>query len=138
MIAKRLSQNSSNKSEFEKAAPDCEEALQISGYNIKLQYEAPKKPKSRNRRQNTIWFNPPYNATIKTNIEKEFFCLLNKHFPKLSTFHKLFNRNNVKLSYSCTPSMSFIISFDNLELLQKSTPAIPCTLCYCRKNTTGL
>ena len=45
MIAKRLSQNSSNKSKFEKEAPDYAEALQISGYNIKLHYEAPKKPK---------------------------------------------------------------------------------------------
>ena len=35
MIAKRLSQNSRNKREFEKAAPDYEEALQKSGYNIK-------------------------------------------------------------------------------------------------------
>ena len=79
--AKRLSQNSNNKSEFEKAAPDYEEALKMSGYYIKLQYEAPKKPKSRNRRQNTIWFKPLYNATVKTNIGKAFLRLLNKHFP---------------------------------------------------------
>ena len=108
MIAKSLSQNSIDKSEFEKAAPDYGKALQKSGYNIKLQYKVPKKPKSRNRRQNSIWFNPPYNATVKTNIGKEFFRLLNKHFPKHSSFHQLFNRNNVKLSYSCTPSMSSI------------------------------
>ena len=137
IIAKRLSQNSSNKSEFEKAAPDYEKVLQKSGFNIKLQYIAPKKPKSRNRRRNTIWFNPQHNATVKTNIGKEFFCLLNKHFPKHSPLRKLFNRNNVKLSYSCTPSMSSIILSHNRELLQeKPTPAIPPTLCNCRKNTT--
>ena len=91
----------------------------------------------RNRRRNTIWFNPPYTATVKTNIGKEFFRLLNKHFPKHSLFHKLFNRNNVTLSYSCTPSMSSIISSYNGELLQeKPTPATPPTLCNCRKNTS--
>ena len=42
MIAERLSQNSSNKIEFTKAAPIYKEALQKSGYNIKLQYEVPK------------------------------------------------------------------------------------------------
>ena len=47
MIAKRLFQNSGNKSEFEKAAPNYEEALRKSGYNIKLQYEAPKKQKTK-------------------------------------------------------------------------------------------
>ena len=89
MIAKRLFRNCCNKSEFEKEAPDYEEALQKSGYNIKLHYEAPKKPKSRNTRRNAIWFSPLYKATVKTNIGKEVFRLLNKHFTKHSLFHKL-------------------------------------------------
>ena len=75
MISKRLSQNSSNKSDFEKAATDYEEVLQKSGYNIKLQYKVPKKPKSRNRKRNTIWFNPPYNAIVKTNIGRIFLSV---------------------------------------------------------------
>ena len=57
MIVKPLSQNSCNKREFVIAAPNYE-SLQKSGYKIKLQYEAPKKPKSRNRGRNAIWFNP--------------------------------------------------------------------------------
>ena len=73
------------------------------------------------------------------NICKNFFRILNKHFPKHSPFHKLFNRNNVKLSYSCTPSVSSIISSLKRELLQeKPTPSMPptlCILCNCRKNT---
>ena len=86
IIAKRLSQNSSNKSELEKAAPDYEKVLQKSGFNIKLQYKAPKKPKSRNRRRNTIWFNPPHNATVKTNIGKEFFLSVKQAFSQTQPF----------------------------------------------------
>ena len=64
-------------------------------------------------------------------------CLLNTHFPKNSPCHQLFNTNNVKLSCSCTPFMSSIISSHNRELLQKKpASAIPPTLCNCRKNTT--
>ena len=87
MISKRLFQNSCNKSDFEKAAPDYEEVLQKSGYNIKLQYKVPKKPKSRNRKRNTIWYNPPYNAIVKTNIGRIFFCLLTLYLP--GYFHTL-------------------------------------------------
>ena len=64
------------------------------------------------------------------------FRQLNKHFPKHIPFHKFFNRNTVKLSYSCTPSMSSIILFNNRELLhEKPTPAISHTLCNRWKNT---
>ena len=117
MIAKHLSQNSSNKNEFEKAAPDYEEAFYkrvdtTSNCNMK---------RPRNSNQETeveihFGLTPPYNATVKTNLGKELFRLLIKHFPKQSPFHKLFNRNNVKSSYSCTPTMSFIIAFHNREL----------------------
>ena len=27
--------------------------------------------------------------------------IVNKHFPRLRKYYKLFNRNNIKLSYSC-------------------------------------
>ena len=38
--------------------------------------------KKRNRR--IILFNPPFTQTVKTNVAKLFFSLLDKHFPKVS------------------------------------------------------
>ena len=37
-----------------------------------------------------------------TNIGKSFLSLLNKHFPPNHRYHKIFNRQTVKLSYSCS------------------------------------
>ena len=56
---------------------------------------------------------PPYAMNVKTNIGKEFFKLLNKHFPLNNELNKLFNKNTVKLSYSCTKNMDAIITAHN-------------------------
>ena len=45
-----------------------------------------------------MWFNPPYNRNVKTNIGYNFLRLVDKHFPKGSTLHKIFNWNNLKVS----------------------------------------
>ena len=56
---------------------------------------------SRRRTQNIIWFNPPFSQTVKTNVAKLFFRLLDKHFPKFHSLYKIFNRNIIIVSYSC-------------------------------------
>ena len=40
-------------------------------------------------------------TTNKTNVDYNFLRLVDKHFPKGSTLHKIFNRNNLKVSFSC-------------------------------------
>ena len=55
------------------------------------------------------WFNPPYSKHVKTNIGKIFMKLTSKHFPKQHKY-KIFNKNTVKLSYSCMPNMLSIIT----------------------------
>ena len=52
--------------------------------------------KKRKRKHNTIWYNAPYSAILKTNVGKIFFKLLNKHYPRRHKFYKLFNKNTVK------------------------------------------
>ena len=47
-----------------------------------------------------IWFNSPYSANVKTNVGKIFMRLFDKHFPRHHKYYKLFNRNNIKLSYN--------------------------------------
>ena len=61
--------------------------------------------KTKNRKRKIIWFNPPFSLDVSTNIGKKFFSLLGKHFPKTHQLHKLFNRNNVKVSYSSLPKV---------------------------------
>ena len=60
----------------------------------------------RNRKQQIIWFNPPFNLKTQTKIGKLFLNLLDKHFPPHNKLHKLFNRTNVKISYSCMSNIN--------------------------------
>ena len=57
---------------------------------------------------------------LKTNVAKKFLTLLDKCFPKSHKFHKLFNRNNVKVSYSCLPNISNIITSHNRKVLSNT------------------
>ena len=64
-----------------------------------------------------IWFNPPFSFNVSTNIGKKFFSLLGKHFPKTHQFHKLFNRNNFKVSYSSLPNFKIVINGHSKNIL---------------------
>ena len=64
---------------------------------------------SRNRARNITWFNPLYSQNVKTNIGKTFLNLVKKHFPRDHKLYKIFNRNTLKLSYSCMSSMYRLI-----------------------------
>ena len=56
--------------------------------------------------------------------------LINRHFPKSHRLHKIFNRNTVKVSYSCIQNMSKIYKGYNCKI--SSTPCNQRTLCNCR------
>ena len=60
-----------------------------------------------------IWFNPPYSMNVEINIEKTFLKPIDKHFPKINKFHKIFNKNNVKVSCSCLPNFAKMIKSQN-------------------------
>ena len=79
----------------------CNDALKTSGYHENLRYINIKNRnnnRSKNRPRYIIWFNPPYSANVQTNVARSFLFLIDKHFPKAHILHKLFNRNNVKVS----------------------------------------
>ena len=73
--------------------------------------------KSRTRKRKIIWFNPPFNKAVTTNIGKEFLKLIDKHFHPSHTFHQIFNRNTIKISYSCTQNMKTIINRHNKNII---------------------
>ena len=86
--------------------------------------------------QNTK-FNPPFSKNVKTNIARNFLCLIDKHFPPNHKLHKIFNRDTVKVSYSCMNNVKSIISKHNTRITGRSKPQCevidPCT---CRDKKT--
>ena len=64
-----------------------------------------------------MWFNPPYSANIKTNVGRAFFSLMAKHFNKDPLLIKLFNKNNLKLSYGAMPSIGAAIKCHNNKII---------------------
>ena len=60
--------------------------------------------------------------------------LIDKHFPRHHKFHKLFNFNNVKLSYSCIPNMKSVIQKHNSKIMEDPKAAHNKT-CTCRQKS---
>ena len=84
-INKRLCENSANEQLFNTIKPVYENALRKSGYKSSLKYsEDIHQHNSKKRTTPKIWFNPPFAQTVKTNVAKSFFRLLNNIFLSLT------------------------------------------------------
>ena len=88
---------------FDKAAPYCNSALKASGYREMIQYNPSNSGGcntiARKKKRKIIWFNPPCSKNVHRNISNKFLRLLSKHLPKNYRLYKIFNQNNVKVSY---------------------------------------
>ena len=63
------------------------------------------------------------------------YCnLVEKHFPREHKFHKTFNRNNIKVSYSCMPNIKSAINSHNRKILHPPVNSQSRT-CNCIKKT---
>ena len=120
-ISRRINKLSSDEHVFNSTKDLYNNALKNSGYkqNVKFQnnvfVEVQKRKNNRGRK--IVWFNAPYICSVATNIGKNFFLLLEKHSPKTHIFYKIFNRKNVRVSYSLTPNISSIIKSHNNKVL---------------------
>jgi len=121
-IESRLNKLSSNKNIFIEASKHYQTALNTCGYDYKLQHKVHenKQTNKNKRKRNILWFNPPYSKNVSTNIGKRFFQLIQKHFPKTHKWHKIFNRNNLKISYSCMPNIRSIINTHNQRIINSN------------------
>ena len=70
----------------------------------------------RKRARKVTWFNPPYSKNVVTRVGQKFLKLIDKHFPVGCKLRKVFNRNTIKVSYSCMPSMGSIIRQHNARI----------------------
>ena len=100
-VERWFSKLSSNEKILNDSIPIYQEALMKAGYNHKLTYQKydQKKGNSQQRKRQIIWFNPPYSKNVATNIGNFFLSLMDKLFAPHHKLHKLFNQNNVKISY---------------------------------------
>jgi len=146
-VETRISKLSSNRKIFEEASGEYNRALKDSGYKETIQFNNDsdiqdasnkeeqaehRRKRKKNRKRRIIWFNPPYSCNVKSNVGKTFLRLLNKHFPKGSKLHKIFNKNTVKISYSCMKNMGSIIKSHNARINKKCKQEQEKT-CNCRK-----
>ena len=138
--SRRLSSVSSDHDVFNEASAPYQEALRNSGYAFKLEFKPPpQQPPSQKRKlqRNVIWFNSPYNKSVKTNIARAFVSLIERSFPAGHKQRTIFNRNNIKLSYSCMPNVKQIIDGHNKAILKTAETVQPQksegNTCSCRK-----
>ena len=69
-----------------------------------------------------------------TTLDTNLFKLSTISFPPNHPLHKTFNRNTLKLSYSCMPNVHCIVSGHNKTILNKQNTwpemrdmRLPCT-----------
>ena len=120
--------------------PMYNKAVHESRYEINFKYWNEAKTNANNRRRrNIVLFNFIFSENIKTNIGHEFLNLLTKLFPKHHWLHKIFNKNNIKINYSCMLNMFAVISNHNKELLstllKADRPPTTHPHCNCRIKT---
>ena len=130
MINRRICEISCNEEEYKKAKPTYKNALEKSGFNEEMSFKKYEKVK-RKRKRNVMYFNPPFSKSVKTNVGNEFLKLVSKHFPVSHKYRSLFNKNNLKISYSCMTNVGNIIKAHNAKVL--SSPEDNSRECNCRK-----
>ena len=77
----------------------------------------------------------PFSKNVKTNIGRAFISLIDRCFPTGHKLRKIFNRNTIKLSYSCMPNVKQIIDSYNKNILKKAVQPQGTTTktCNCRR-----
>ena len=90
---------------------------------------------NRSRKRKVTWFNPPFSKSVSTNVGKYFLNLVDKHFPANHKFRKLFNRNNLKISYSCMRNIKSVVNVHNKSVMKEQSQTNTRT-CSCPRNTT--
>ena len=134
-ILRRINKLSSDKFIFENSKDLYNSALSNSGFKDKIKFNPDYKrniSKNNRRKRKTIWFNPPYSNNVSTIIGKNFLTILDRHFPKSHKLHKIFNRNNVKISYSSMSNFSSFINSHKKKIINSNIPKQPAPTCNCR------
>ena len=122
-VSKRINNLSPDETTFNKSKDLYNSALGKSGFEHKITFQKQQNTptvtnNTKNRKRKIIWFNPPFSL----------------NFPKTHQLHKLFNQNNVKVSYSSLPNFKSVINCHNKNILNEQEKP----LCNCRDKTCPL
>ena len=131
-ISKRINTLSADETTFNKSKDLYNNALAESGFKHKITFQKQQNTSTvsntaENRKRKITWFHPTFSVNVSTNIDKKVFSLLGKHFPKTHQLHKLFNLNNVKVSYSSLPNFKSVINGHNKNILNEQEKPFPCS-----------
>ena len=99
IISDRLSPNRSSADIFNNTKLEYEEMLKKLGHTTKLMYtpsDHEQNNGSRKRQCKIIWFKPPFNLDLSTNVPKIFLNLIQKHFPPPANYSKTKNYSLTK------------------------------------------
>ena len=91
----------------------------------------PRTPQERTATETLSGTTPPFSKNIATNVGQSFLKILDEEFPKNHPLHKIFNRNTVKISYSCMPNLKQKIDGHNKSILRNTN--VPSRACNCRQ-----
>ena len=71
---------------------------------------------------------------VKTNVGQKFLRTVDECFPRGHALRSIFNRNTLKISYSCMPNIKNIVDAHNKKLLKKPNETTQQEkTCNCRK-----
>ena len=138
-INRRLSNISSDETVFNNTTQPYQTALNNSGYTHQLSYNHGRQQngppnRKRSRKRKITWYNPPFDMRVKTNVGKQFLRTVDECFPRGHVLRPIFNRNTVKISYSCMPNIKNIVDAHNKKLLKRPNEAMQQEkTCNCRK-----
>ena len=121
-IETRLSNLSSTETIFKESTIHYENNLRQSGYNKKLSYKPTdtKHQKHSKQKRKVIWFNELFSENVSAKIGKAFLSLLDLHFPRNYIYSSIFNRNKIKVSYSCMETIKSVINNHRMKVLNNT------------------
>ena len=140
-IEKRVNELSKNEFLFNKHKDTYQEALGRAGYSYKIKYiqkSEENNNKKKNRQRKVIYFNPPFSKSVETNIGQKFLKLVKKCFHKGHPFRKIFNKNTIKVTYSCLPNMGVRIAGQNKQKINSDVETENIGKCTCKKSYVHL
>ena len=65
-------------------------------------------------------YGSPFTKNLYTKMGKSFLSLLDLHFPKNHIHNSIFNRNKMRVSYSCMKKIKLIINNNNMKVLNNT------------------
>ena len=139
MIEKRISTNFCNEIEFARSLPIYKQALRRADTRLSLLLTQIRSTQNLAATENATLFGSTSHSTIKfppTSV-KLFSTFYVNLFPPNHRLYKICNKNNIKLSYSCTPNMGNIVAAQYKELINQHNSPPKAQPCNSRNTESG-